>query len=238
VILKANTFIDGTWYGPDYGNADLPPEVEAKLGRGDIDAMTMQLRTRLMAAVARFIGSDVIPRFVALSPESQAEALEYADDPTSVLGYIVEDYVAAPAPASDPLDPDERIPLTESSWIERHDINAILDYLRDHGQDLDAVLAAINGAVRRDARAQTVAAPEPAQVLDLGDTEAPTPIEVPEGSVDELLAWVHGGDSGSTPTDGWQDRAKAALDVEKAGESPRKTLVEPLERELAAAAKG
>jgi hypothetical protein len=197
VILKANTFIDGTWYGPDYGNADLPPEVEAKLGRGDVDAMTMQLRTKLVAAFAGYVNAELIPRFVSLSSDDQADVLEVSDDLQLVVDILSVDRPPE-VPATEPAPVADDAPETTS---QTEPLTASVEYPDE---------------------------------LDLGDTE-PAPIEVPEGSVDELLAWVHGGDSGTTPTDGWYDRARAALEVEKAGESPRKTLVEPLEREIAAA---
>lgn len=58
---------------------------------------------------------------------------------------------------------------------------------------------------------------------DLVIVEAPdAPPTVPEGTVDEVLAWVDQG------TDGWPARAQAAIDTEDASDHPRKTITEPL----------
>ena len=61
----------------------------------------------------------------------------------------------------------------------------------------------------------------------LGDevvvVEAPdAPPVPPEGTVDEVLAWVDQG------TDGWRARAQAAIAAEDASEHPRKGIIEPL----------
>lgn len=65
----------------------------------------------------------------------------------------------------------------------------------------------------------------------LGDelviVEAPTDPDplavVPEGTVDEVLAWVD-----INGRSGWADRAQLALAAEDASDHPRKTITEPL----------
>ena len=56
--------------------------------------------------------------------------------------------------------------------------------------------------------------------------------DVPTGSIAEVLAWVHGGDGGDEPTEGWEARAQAALDAERAKDKPRAGLVDRLEAVL------
>lgn len=53
---------------------------------------------------------------------------------------------------------------------------------------------------------------------------------VPDGTVDDVLGWVHGGpEPEGDPADGWEDRAAAALEAEHAkGDKARSTLVERL----------
>lgn len=55
---------------------------------------------------------------------------------------------------------------------------------------------------------------------------------VPEGNVDDVLAWVHGNDLEAAPADGWQVRAVAAIELEQAADKPRKGIVDPLEAAL------
>lgn len=63
----------------------------------------------------------------------------------------------------------------------------------------------------------------------LGDTPTGDPSAVPAGSVDDVTAWVRGADTDDAPADGWQDRARQALDAEQASAKPRKGLVALLE---------
>lgn len=51
-------------------------------------------------------------------------------------------------------------------------------------------------------------------------------------NVDDTLAKVHGGAAGTDPTDGWQERALAALEYEETRSNPRKGVVEPLTLQL------
>ncbi len=46
---------------------------------------------------------------------------------------------------------------------------------------------------------------------------------VPDGTVDDVLAWVDVAGRG-----GWPERARAALDAEQGSDHPRKTITEPL----------
>lgn len=57
---------------------------------------------------------------------------------------------------------------------------------------------------------------------------------VPEGNIEEVLAWVHGGEPGDEPTEGWRQRAERALQAEETG-ADRKGVTEPLRRALAEA---
>lgn len=62
-------------------------------------------------------------------------------------------------------------------------------------------------------------------------TGPPAPVEgaAPSGNVDDVLAWVHGGERpDDPPSAGWQDRALVALDTEEASGRPRKGIVDPL----------
>jgi hypothetical protein len=47
---------------------------------------------------------------------------------------------------------------------------------------------------------------------------------VPSGTAAEVLDWVRGGPEGDDPTDDWEDRARAALEVEQAKDKPGKGL--------------
>lgn len=72
-------------------------------------------------------------------------------------------------------------------------------------------------------------------VIDEDGELVPDPADVepvPEGTIDEVLAWVHGGEPGDEPTDGWEDRARRALEAEEAG-TERVGITVPLSRALA-----
>ena len=60
----------------------------------------------------------------------------------------------------------------------------------------------------------------------------PDPDAVPDGNIEDVLAWVHGGEAGDEPTEGWRDRAERALQAEETG-ADRKGVTEPLRRALA-----
>ena len=213
--LAKNMFIDGAWYGPDYGDEDLPAEVEAKIGQpapvpGTV--LAAQLRSRLLSAFGAAVDCEVVPAFAALSPEAQAEVLaERSDgDLVEMMFSELRLHVAAPVVLAD----DDTIVVAEGRSIRRGDLVAILDLLEETGA--------------MDDPAATV---ETAQVLaDPGTTtaiaEAEAEVAVPEGSVDDLHAWVFGPGGRRNPTDGWQQRAAAAVAVERAGESPRKGVLD------------
>lgn len=61
------------------------------------------------------------------------------------------------------------------------------------------------------------------------DVTPADPSAVPSGSVADVTVWVRGGDDDSDPVDGWQDRARQALDAEQVAPKPRKGLVALLE---------
>lgn len=66
---------------------------------------------------------------------------------------------------------------------------------------------------------------------DLGQ-DAPPAVDiadVPSGSMQDVLDWVRGAPLGEDPTEGFVDRARAALVVEAEGDQ-RSTLIDPLER--------
>ncbi len=69
---------------------------------------------------------------------------------------------------------------------------------------------------------------EPAGVEQDDDRTRAGTATPPTGTVDQVLAWVHGGQPGTGPSEGWQDRATAALDTEQADGKPRKGVIEPL----------
>lgn len=60
------------------------------------------------------------------------------------------------------------------------------------------------------------------------------PSTVPAGSIPVVIDWVRGADEGEEPTEGWAERAAAALEHEKAGKA-RPSLIEKLEDILASA---
>lgn len=61
----------------------------------------------------------------------------------------------------------------------------------------------------------------PASTGEPGDDGA-----VPDGTIDEVAAWVRGSLDDEPPAEGWDVRARMALDVELArGDAARKTLV-------------
>jgi hypothetical protein len=85
--------------------------------------------------------------------------------------------------------------------------------------DTDPYAAPESGPNVLDADASTpYVAPEEASVASPAPLEAPADLEVPEGSIKTVLAWV--GDD--------KAKAEAALDAEKSGQK-RTTLVKELE---------
>jgi hypothetical protein len=85
--------------------------------------------------------------------------------------------------------------------------------------DTDPYAAPESGPNVLDADASTpYVAPEEASVAAPAPVEAPADLEVPEGSIKTVLAWV--GDD--------KAKAEAALDAEKSGQK-RTTLVKELE---------
>ncbi len=233
--LTKNVHIDGVWYGPDYGDQDLPPEVEARLGQPSVDVATAnnvaRVRSLLMSGVARLIEEQVIPAFARLPLDEQAAELEAADGEfAQFIESVAGKLATAPAPApvdEDHLADDDVIVVAKNRYILRGHLVAILDQAEAAeaaGERIDAAEASVT------VTGSLTAAPDP--VDDPGPAEPPA-IEVPEGSVDDLLAFVHGGDPGEPAADGWRDRATAVLAVElQVGGHPRKTLIEPLERAL------
>lgn len=58
-----------------------------------------------------------------------------------------------------------------------------------------------------------------------GDESAP-----PDGTIDDVTAWVRGSGPGEDPADGWPERARLAFDAETAkGDKARSTLLEQLQ---------
>lgn len=58
---------------------------------------------------------------------------------------------------------------------------------------------------------------------------------VPEGTVPTVLDWVRGAPEGDDPTDGWQERAEAAIAAEYARDGrPRQGIIDPLTEALEA----
>lgn len=59
--------------------------------------------------------------------------------------------------------------------------------------------------------------------------ETPDPDAVPDGNIDEVVAWVRGAPDHEDPADGWDQRARLALDAEIGADKPRSTLLDLLE---------
>lgn len=60
--------------------------------------------------------------------------------------------------------------------------------------------------------------PEPSDPVD--------PSSVPDGTIDSVIAWVHGASEDDSPTEGWDERAALALAAETAkGDDARSGLV-------------
>lgn len=58
------------------------------------------------------------------------------------------------------------------------------------------------------------------------EAEPEWPAEVPKGTIDEIVAWVRQAPEDSFASDGWPERAQAALDAElEKGEDARVSLV-------------
>jgi hypothetical protein len=76
-----------------------------------------------------------------------------------------------------------------------------------------------------DGRLQVLAEPDPEPEVKVD------PGAVPDGTINDVIDWVRGAPDGDEPTDGYQDRARQALDAETVSrENPRSTLVDALEQ--------
>lgn len=110
-------------------------------------------------------------------------------------------------------------------------LQALLDATHDPVAE-DALFESLleRGAIDEDGESiDPDAEPEP---VDDDEDDEPDPDAVPDGSIEVVLGWVHGGAHDEAPTEGWRDRAEKALRAEQTGQD-RKGIVEPLTRALA-----
>lgn len=172
--LTKNVAVDGVWYGPDWGDQDVPDDVAAKIEREDVWA----------GYVAPEVEAPVPRVQEPLRGVKLTGGYKTPEEPE-----VVPDPVAEPEP-----EPAVHTQSGGDAW------QRVASDWHDADPDHEA----------------------------FRDTSAINQIAVPSGSVTDVLTWV------DHPTDGWQDRAEAALHLESLRTSPRKGIVDPLTELLTA----
>src|SRR5690554_1976824 len=82
MVLTKNVCIGGVWYGPAHGNAEMADDEYAELlaranGGG---SAAYQFRERLVAAMARLVDAELMPKMSELSDVERAEAFAMSED--------------------------------------------------------------------------------------------------------------------------------------------------------------